>query len=71
MKHFFDHRILRILRHRPTGYEDVNPFLWPGEFVSRALHVDDADSRMLLRMFVNLTVYSKIAILCFLPFVLH
>ena len=43
-------------------------FLAPGDIVCDWLKVRDADSRMLLRMFVNLTVYGKLAILIVLPF---
>ena len=37
-------------------------FLWPGERFCNWLDVRDQDSRMLLRMFVNLTVYGKVAL---------
>ena len=37
-------------------------FLLPGERVCDWLDVRDADSRVLLRMFVNLTVYGKVAL---------
>ncbi len=34
--------------------------LLPGEYVCNWLGVEDPDSRMLLRMFVNLSIYGKI-----------
>ena len=37
-------------------------FLWPGDRFCNWLNVRDQDSRMLLRMFVNLTVDSKVAL---------
>ena len=41
----------------------VELFLWPGDAVCNLFEVEDADSRMLLRMFVNLSVYGKISVL--------
>lgn len=38
-------------------------FLWPGEAAGQFLGINDPDSRMLFRMFVNLSVYGKIAVL--------
>ena len=35
--------------------------LWPGDAACDYLNIKDPDSRMLLRMFINLTVYAKIA----------
>ena len=35
--------------------------LWPGDAACDYLNIEDPDSRMLLRMFINLTVYAKIA----------
>ncbi|MGI9409023.1 MAG: hypothetical protein ACR2OV_03040 [Hyphomicrobiaceae bacterium] len=37
--------------------------LMPGEIVCAALGVKEPDSRFLLRMFVNLTVYAKLSLL--------
>ena len=37
-------------------------FLWPGEHFCNWLDVRDPDSRLLLRMFVNLSIYGKIAL---------
>ena len=34
--------------------------LMPGEYVCNWLGIEDPDSRMLLRMFVNLSIYAKI-----------
>lgn len=36
-------------------------FLWPGEAACNALSIEDADSRLVFRMFINLTVYAKVA----------
>ncbi|MEM7619641.1 MAG: hypothetical protein AAF228_04130 [Pseudomonadota bacterium] len=36
--------------------------LLPGDIVCNWLQVEDHDSRMLLRMFINLAVYSKLAV---------
>ncbi|MDD9908161.1 MAG: hypothetical protein OXR62_00560 [Ahrensia sp.] len=38
-------------------------FLWPGDAVCNLFNVEDPDSRMLLRMFVNLSVYGKVSVL--------
>lgn len=43
-------------------------FLLPGDLVCDWLGVKDGESRFLLRMFVNLGVYGKIAILLTLAF---
>ena len=37
-------------------------FLWPGDRFCDWLDVREPDSRMLLRMFINLTVYGKVAL---------
>ncbi len=37
--------------------------LWPGEWVCDRLRVADRDSRLLLRLFANLTIYSKLVLL--------
>ncbi|NJM35951.1 MAG: hypothetical protein HC850_16095 [Rhodomicrobium sp.] len=41
-------------------------FLLPGDLVCDWLGIKDGESRFLLRMFVNLSVYGKIAILLLL-----
>ncbi len=41
----------------------VNVLVWPGEFVARLLGIEDEDSRFLLRMFINLSVYGKVAVI--------
>lgn len=41
-------------------------FLLPGELVCNWLNVQDKESRMLLRMFVNLSVYGKIGVVLLL-----
>ncbi|MEM1198495.1 MAG: hypothetical protein AAGI06_04225 [Pseudomonadota bacterium] len=40
--------------------QDLPLVLLPGEYVCNWLGVEDPDSRMLLRMFVNLSIYGKI-----------
>ncbi len=40
----------------------TDAFLWPGETVCNFLNVEDPDSRMLFRIFVNLSVYGKITL---------
>ena len=43
-------------------------FLWPGNAVCDALKIADPESRMLLRMFVNLSIYAKVAVMVALAF---
>jgi hypothetical protein len=35
--------------------------VWLGEFVARLLRIEGENSRFLLRMFINLAVYGKLA----------
>lgn len=44
-------------------------FLLPGDMVSNALHVRDADSRTMLRTLVNMLVWNLVAVLAVLPFI--
>jgi hypothetical protein len=47
----------------------MNPtqiFLLPGNLVSDALHVEDADSRTMLRTLVNMLVWNLVAVLAVL-----
>jgi hypothetical protein len=44
-------------------------FLLPGDLASNALHIEDADSRTMLRTLVNMLVWNLIAVLAVLPFV--
>lgn len=44
-------------------------FLLPGDLVCDWLGVGDRDSRFLLRMFVNLSVYGHVAVMLVFPFV--
>jgi hypothetical protein len=44
-------------------------FLLPGDLVSDALHIHDADSRTMLRTLVNLLVWNLVAVLAVLPFI--
>ena len=37
--------------------------LMPGEIICSVLGVNDPDSRLILRMFVNLTIYAKLGLL--------
>ncbi len=41
----------------------LNAFLAPGNLFCDLVGVEDQDSRFLLRMFVNLTVYGKAAVI--------
>jgi hypothetical protein len=47
----------------------VRLFLLPGNLVSNALHVEDEDSRSLLRTLVNMLVWNLAAVLLVLPFI--
>ena len=50
--------------HRFRDREGLAAYvLMPGEIICTALGVKEPDSRMLLRMFVNLTVYAKLGLL--------
>lgn len=44
-------------------------FLLPGNLLSDVLHVDDADSRTMLRTLVNMLVWNLVAVLAVLPFI--
>lgn len=44
-------------------------FLLPGDVVSNALHVQDADSRAMLRTLVNMLVWNLVAVLAVLGFI--
>ena len=47
----------------------MNYILWPGERFCDWLNIRDPDSRMLMRMFINLTIYGKVALsLVFISF---
>ena len=41
----------------------VKLFMWPGDAASNMLGINDSEGRMLFRMFVNVSVYAKIAVL--------
>ncbi len=45
-----------------VGYSLARVLLLPGEFACDVLRVSDADSRVLVRMFLNLTVYGAFAV---------
>lgn len=42
--------------------------LWPGDAACNLLKIEDQESRMLFRMFINLTVYGKLVGLAVLFF---
>lgn len=44
-------------------------FLLPGDLACDALHVDDADSRTMLRTLVNMLAWNIVAVLAVLPFI--
>jgi hypothetical protein len=44
-------------------------FLLPGNLVSDALHIENADSRIMLRTLVNMLVWNLVAVLAVLPFI--
>ena len=44
-------------------------FLLPGQLFCDWLKVPDEESAFLLRVFVNLSIYGKVAILTMLPFI--
>ncbi|MDO9501700.1 MULTISPECIES: hypothetical protein [Alphaproteobacteria] len=46
----------------------VGLFLLPGNLVSDALHIQDRDSRVMLRTLVNMLVWNLVAVLAILPF---
>ena len=47
----------------------ANALLWPGDVAAGALNITDPDGRMLFRMFVNVSVYGKLAVLVALMFI--
>jgi hypothetical protein len=50
----------------------MNParlFLLPGNLVSDALHIEDTDSRTMLRTLVNMLFWNLLAVLAVLPFI--
>lgn len=48
---------------KPTIELIVNGLLWPGEAVRNLMNIQDPDSRVLFRMFINLSVYGKTSVL--------
>jgi hypothetical protein len=64
---------VRIRCMNNTCYEaSMSPtrlFLLPGDLVCDALHIDDADSRTMLRTLVNMLTWNLVAVLAVLPFV--
>jgi hypothetical protein len=44
-------------------------FLLPGNLASDALHIEDAESRTMLRTLVNMLVWNLVAVLAVLPFI--
>lgn len=55
------------MTNKPTAQAATHPllnaFLAPGNLFCDLVGVQDQDSRFLLRMFVNLTVYGKAAVI--------
>ncbi|MCW8087828.1 hypothetical protein [Sabulicella glaciei] len=50
----------------------MNPtqlFLLPGNLVSDVLHVDEADSRTMIRTLVNMLFWNLVVVLSVLPFI--
>jgi len=47
----------------------IRLFLLPGDLVSNALDVRDADSRTMLRTMVNMLVWNLVAVLAILMFI--
>lgn len=37
--------------------------LWPGDAACNLLQINDPDSRMLFRMFINTSIYGKIGVI--------
>ena len=46
----------------------VSLFLLPGNLASDALHIEDGDSRTMLRTLVNMLVWNLVAVMIMLPF---
>jgi hypothetical protein len=46
----------------------VSLFLLPGNLASDALHIQDLDSRIMLRTLINMLVWNLVAVLAVLPF---
>ncbi|MGG5820031.1 hypothetical protein [Falsiroseomonas sp. HW251] len=44
-------------------------FLLPGNLACDALHVDDTDSRAMLRTLVNMLAWNLVAVLAVIPFI--
>jgi hypothetical protein len=47
----------------------IQLFLLPGNIASDVLHIEDADSRTMMRTLVNMLVWNLIAVLAVLPFI--
>jgi hypothetical protein len=47
----------------------IRLFLLPGNLASDALHVEDIDSRAMLRTLVNMLVWNLVAVVAVLPFI--
>ena len=45
----------------------IQLFLLPGNIASDALHIEDADSRTMMRTLVNMLVWNLVAVLAVLP----
>ena len=47
----------------------IRLFLLPGDLFSDVLHIEDSDSRTMLRTLVNMLVWNLVAVLAVLPFI--
>ena len=54
-----DHKNARVR----TGERIAKAVLWPGEKVCDLLNIEGTESRMLFRMFINLSIYAKVVVI--------
>ena len=54
-----DHKNARVR----TGERIAKAVLWPGEKVCDLIRIEEPESRLLLRIFINLTIYAKAAVI--------
>ena len=54
-----DHKNAQV----PAGERIAKAVLWPGEKVCDLLNIEGPESRMLFRMFINLSIYAKIVVI--------
>lgn len=53
----------RAMQVQDTLGTAMKLLLWPGNALGKRLGIADPESRMLFRMFINLTVYGKVSVL--------